>query len=124
MIATNSGLPKWFAIGSRPSNVSDNFIQGSELMEISPNPSNSDCLITLLNQSYTILNISVADLQGNEMINLTDKLGELNGINMLNWNCTGKNGNNMPSGCYFVKALYKDATGQVKSEVQLLNIIR
>jgi len=124
VIATNSGLPKWFATGSRPNSVNDNSNTNTKMLAVSPNPASSECVIALNGSGSEILNLGVYDLNGNEMISLNDRIGDNFGLKLLDWNCTGQDGSKLATGCYYIKILYKNETGQIKAETTPLILAR
>jgi Zn-dependent metalloprotease len=102
---TNVGLPKWFAIGERPSDIDDNDFKLSKTINIYPNPSRESVDISFELLNSDLVSISIIELNGSELINLVDKKYFNTGLFSTYWNGKDSNGDLLPSGIYYVKII-------------------
>ena len=99
----NVGIPKWFAIGKRPVDVDDFPPSNSNNINIFPNPAKETLDISFALSQPDIVSISIINLDGKELVNLTENKYCNQGINSVYWNGKDEFGNLLPSGIYYAK---------------------
>lgn len=99
----NVGLPKWFAVGSRPVGVAETNETAPDVVSIYPNPTKDIADIRFEVDTPSNISVNIFNLNGYKIVNLIDNEQYPIGTNSVNWNGRDSKGEQLPTGVYYAK---------------------